>query len=375
MTIVKAGFKVSAYNGGTMISRLALHRTATAITVMLLAMAVLWWSLWMIGAAQYRNFIDGWIAAHEPQGWHVTYDARDTEGFPRHIILHFTNFVLQNPDGVKIHAGEVALATLPWQWRSLDAKLKHGFDLVIPFGEGKMLFIATSETARSHTELDQNGDWSFVNLQLENAKALWGAKPFFSADNFFFSLARPETPPQNYKEAGIDFHMTVDAMTLPDSFSSPFGLNAEKIDLALRVLGPVPDPRVKESVATWNEAGGAVAFDKLDLKWGPLVLAAKGTLALDDDLQPEGAFSSQIGNHGKVMKALIDADYIPKHEELMLGSALDLFAKHVDISGTPGIEVPIAVQLGGLFLGPVKVFEYPEIIWGAATPAAPAGQP
>ncbi len=364
-------------------SRLALRRTATAALVMLLAMTVLWWSLWMISAAQYRRFIDGWIAAHEPQGWHVTYDVRDTEGFPRHVILHFTNFVLQNPDGVKIHAGEVALATLPWQWRSLDAKLKRGFDLVIPFGEGKTLFIATNEVARSHTELDQNGDWDFVDLRLESAKALWGAKPFFSAGDFLLSLARPDAPPQNYKDAGLDLHMTVDAMTLPDSFSSPFGLNADKIDLGLRVLGPVPDPRVKEAVAAWNEAGGALVFDKLDLDWGALVLAAKGTLALDDDLQPEGAFSSQIGNHKKVLQALIEAGYIPKHEETMLGSALDLFAKHVDINGVAGIEVPIAVQLGGLFLGPVKVFEYPEIIWGgeapvsadAPAPIAPAAPP
>ena len=136
-------------------------------------------------------------------------------------------------------------------------------------------------------------------------------------------------------------------------------------------MGPVPDPRVKSSVAAWNTGGGIAEFDSFFLQWGALIFGAKGTLGLDDDLQPEGVFSSQIGNHEEVLKTLMAADYIPKRDAPMLNSALNLFSKKSSIGGKSGIEVPITVQLGGLFLGPVRVFEFPEIEWEAADQPAP----
>jgi len=351
------------------VSRAKIERFSIAAAVMFLAMTAMWWMLWSLAASQYRTFIDGWIAAHRMPGYQVTYDRRETVGFPRDISLHFTNFVLQNPDGVRIHANDVSLSAFPWQWERFDAKLKHGFELTIPFGGSKILLIGTDQTAHNHTELGDNGDWQFVDLRLTNARALWGSEPFFSAGAFVIALTRPDHPPENHNETGLTLSASVDTLTLPQDLSAPFGPNVAKIDIALHVLGPVPDPRRKESVAAWNSDAGTTVFDKFFLTWGPLIFAAKGTLGLDDDLQPEGVFSSQIGNHEKVLKTLMTYDYIPKHEAGMLDSALNLFAKKSTVAGTPGIDVPITVQLGGLFLGPVRIFEFPEIEWEpVATP-------
>src|ERR1700722_14138573 len=111
------------------VARAKIKRFATAASVMLASMFVLWWAILTISAVQYRHFIDGWIEAHHSLGYEVTYDQRDTEGFPRNVTLHFTNFVLQNSDGVKIHANDVLLEAFPWRWQRFDAKLKHGFEL------------------------------------------------------------------------------------------------------------------------------------------------------------------------------------------------------------------------------------------------------
>jgi hypothetical protein len=359
---------------------LPLRRTATAVAVMLASMFVLWWGLWLIGAAQWRDFIEDWITARRTLGYNVTYDARETEGFPRRISLHFTNFVLKNPDGVTIHANDVSLSTLPWQWQRFDGKLKHGFELTIPFSGDKTLLITTVETVRNHTELEDNGDWKYVSLKLTDAKALWGAAPFFGASAFEIALERPDMPPKNNKDAGLTFEGSAEDITLPPGLDAPFGANVTKLETNFRVMGTVPDPRKKDSVNAWNGENGVVEFDKFFLQWGPLVLATRGTLGLDDDLQPEGAFSGQIGNHEQVLKTLIAHDYIPKHEAGMLDSALNLFSKKSTVAGTPGIEVPITVQLGGLFLGPVRMFEFPEIMWEepppeSATPAAATPPP
>lgn len=346
----------------------ALRRFAVAAVMMLVTMLAIWWSLWMIAAAQYRDFLDNWIATHRAAGYEVTYADRDTEGFPRDISLHFSDFILRNSDGVKIHAHDVSLSTFPWQWHRFHAKLKHGFELAIPFSGSKTLFIISDGLVHNHTELEENGDWKFVDLDVADAKALWGSDPFFSAPTFQIALQRPDTPPKDRKEAGITFSGTAEDLTLPPGLDGPFGPKVAKINVAFRVMGAVPDPRRKDSVATWSNSGGTIEFDKFLLQWGPLALSTRGTLGLDDDLQPEGAFSAQIGNHVQVLKTLMDKDYIPKHETGMLDSALNLFAKRTKVDGAAGIEAPIAVQLGGLFLGPVRVYGFSEIEWGEEPP-------
>jgi Uncharacterized protein conserved in bacteria (DUF2125) len=347
-----------------------MKRFGIAAGVTLALMLAMWWVVWTIGAVQYRHFIDNWIETHRSLGYQVTYDNRETEGFPSTITLHFGNFVLTNPDGVKVHANDVLLSAFPWHWRNFEAKLKHGFELTIPFTNDKTLLISTDAIARNHTELRENGDWKFVNLELTDAKALWGEKPFFGASEFRIALDRPDSEPKDHTQPGLMITGSADRLSLPPGLDGPFGPQAAKIDVSLRVMGPVPDPRLKESVAAWNGSGGVVEFESFYLQWGPLVFAAKGALGLDDDDQPEGVFASQIGNHQEVLKTLLAANDIPKHDAGMLDSALNLFAKHSILGGKPSIDVPISVQLGGLFLGPVRVFEFPEIVWEPVQPAA-----
>ncbi|MGE3624065.1 MAG: DUF2125 domain-containing protein, partial [Bdellovibrionales bacterium] len=333
-------------------NRAKIQRTVVAASVMLASMFVLWWGIWMVAASEYRSFIDRWIEAHRAQGYTVTYDNRVTHGFPRAVSLHFTNFVLQNTDGIKIHAQDVSLSAFPWQWQRLRGKLKHGFELTIPLSDRKTLLITTDLAVRNRTELDSRGEWHFVNLEILNARAQWGGEPFFSADKFAIAIERPLAAPKDYTQPGLVLAGSADNMTLPPGMDGPFGAHVESLVASMRVMGPPPDPRKKDAVGAWNGAGGAVDMDQFFLKWGPLVFNAKGTLALDDDLQPEGVFSSQIGNHEAVVKTLLDNDYIPRNQAGMLNSALRLLAKQSDINGHSGIEVPITVQLGGLFLGP-----------------------
>jgi hypothetical protein len=352
----------------------AFRRTALAAAVMLAAMAVLWWTIWAVSAAQFRSFVDDWIAAHSAAGYKMHYDARLTGGFPRRITLHFTNFVLENSDGIRVHSDNIDLSTLPWRWHHLTAKTTHGFDLAIPFSDKTVLTVA-ADAAKSHITLDANGDWRSLQLEVTNGKALWAQKPFFSGDRLAIALARPEEEPKDHTEAGLTLAAEADNLVLPPDLVLPFGSKVAHIDIGARVMGAVPDPRKKSSITAWNAANGMLAFDRLDLDWGKLLFAARGTLGLDDDLQPEGAFVSQIGNQKEVLRDLMENGEIPKHDAGMLDEALNLFAKPASIDGVTGIEAPITVQLGGLFLGPVRVFEYSEVLWEpdtAPTEATPA---
>ncbi|HUY68686.1 MAG TPA: DUF2125 domain-containing protein [Alphaproteobacteria bacterium] len=352
------------------LDKIALRRTALASAVMLAAMMLIWWFVWTVAATQYSTFIDRWIVAHRPAGYSVQYTGRAATGFPRRLTLHFANFVLQNADGVRIHSDGLDLSTLPWRWHKLKVTSAHGFDIAIPFGGAGALTV-TAKNAVGAVDLDQEGDWRLLRLGIAGAEARFAQKPFFAAGTLALTMTRPPAQPTTAKEAGLTLASSAADLALPSDLVTPFGGTVEKLALELRVMGAVPDPRKKESVAAWSAAGGLVDFDRFDLDWGPLLFRAKGALDPDDDLQPEGAFLSRIGHQDVVIKALMDHGEIPARDAGMLDQALKLFAKPVEIGGTEGITVPITVQWDGLFLGPVKVFDYPALSWATPAPAAP----
>ena len=98
-----------------------------AATTAIVIFAVTGWSLWSLAAAQYRDIIDGWIVAGRAAGYEISYDSRQTFGFPRHIIMRMTNLHWRNADGIDFHTNDMDIAVIPWNWNRLMPSLKITF--------------------------------------------------------------------------------------------------------------------------------------------------------------------------------------------------------------------------------------------------------
>ncbi|MFY9288365.1 MAG: DUF2125 domain-containing protein [Alphaproteobacteria bacterium] len=345
---------------------------AISIVTAIVIVVVGWWGLWSLAAAQYRHVIDGWIESGRASGYEISYADRQLSGFPHEIVLRFSNVKWKNTDNIIFHADDIDIAALPWRWDVFDASFKHRVQIDAPIdAEGHALILA-GEDGHARIELDKDGFWRFSHISLANAQ--FGQSPNYVAKAGYLdaTATRPDIPPQDHHEVGLTLTGEAHNVTLPTAMPTPFGLNMPRVDVDIRIMGVVPDFRKEESVQAWNNAMGIVEFDKLHMDWGPLKLTARGTMGFDDDLQPEGAFSGAIDNHEDVLKALMDHDFIAKRQEAMLNSALSLFAKPSKFSGAAGIEIPMTVQLGGLFLGPVRIFTFPEIEWPGRAPTPPA---
>jgi hypothetical protein len=344
----------------------ALRRTTAIVVLVLLLLGALWWALWALAAAKYRGVIDGWIESGRAAGYEISYDDRVPFGFPYHVVIRFDNLHWKNTEGITFHAGTIDISALPWQWHDFNAKFKGRAEIDAPLdSEGRVLTIA-GESGQAHVTLDKDGVWTKSRVELQGARL--GRTPDFLliAENLKASAERPLAPPKNHDEAGLTVAGEAGNVTLPAAMPSPFGPTMTKLKMNIRIMGAVPDFRRRDSVEAWNKESGVVEFDTLDMNWGPLVMSAKGTMGFDDDLQPEGAFVSVLADHDKVLKALMDNGFIAEREQAMLDSALSLFAKPAKAEDVKGLEVPIAVQLGGLFFGPVKIFSFPEIEWPGA---------
>lgn len=320
-----------------------------------------------MSAAQFRRVIDNWIDQGRAAGYQISYDDRETFGFPRRITMRLTNIHWKTADGIDFRADAMDLIATPWDWKNFDAKFKNHVAVTTPLDDQGHALILSSASGRAHARLDQDGVWREAHLALNDTRAGLAPNYLFEAERLNASISRPDTPPKDHTQVGLTIDGEADAITLPPAMPSPFGDKATKFAAHLRVMGSVPDVRIRAAVDAWNKDSGVVEFDSFALQWGTLSLAAKGTVGFDDDLQPEGAFGGTVAEPQKTFQAFVDHGFIAMHDKTMLTSAMELFAKPGAHDGQ-GMELPITVQLGGLFFGPIRIFTFPEIEWPVAPP-------
>ena len=339
--------------------------TVTAIVTI----TIVGWSLWSLSAAQYRRIIDGWIDEGRAAGYQISYDKRQTFGFPRHIVMRLANLHWRNADGIDFRTDDMDIEVTPWNWNQFDAKFKNHVSLAAPLDtEGRALMLSSGE-GRAHIKLDDDGIWTRAELALRDAKLGLSPNYLFGAERLSVAVERPVDPPKDHTQAGLSLEGEADSIDVPEAMPSPFGNKANKLSMHMRVMGPVPDVRKRSSVDAWNKDSGIVEFDDFSIDWGVLNMESKGTLGFDDDLQPEGAFAGTVAKPKETMQALIDKGFVAMHDQDMLDAMMEMFARPAP-HGSKGMDMPITVQLGGLFFGPVRVTTFPEIEWPAAPPVA-----
>lgn len=329
---------------------------------------VLWIAAWFVAVAQYHSVIDGWIATQRAAGYQVSYENRMTVGFPHHIMLRFDNLRWKNNDGILFSADHMFLSARPWQWQKFRAKFKGHVEIAAPLDNDPGSLVLGGEEGHAFVDLNYDGTWKASYVALDHAHIGLAPNYVFSADSLEASALRPDTEPKDRHDTGLTLEGQATNITVPPNMREPFGPMITTMAANFRVMDHVPDFRKKQSMNIWNQDSGVVEFDKLHMEWGLLNVTAKGTLGFDDDLQPEGAFSSSLGGYQIVLKALKDYGFIAPRQEAMMDSALTLFAKPTGSGESAAIDLPITVQLGGVFFGPLKIFGFPEIQWASVSP-------
>ena len=334
----------------------------------IIVLAIAGWGFWSFSAAQYRRVIDGYIEAGRAAGYQITYDDRQIFGFPRRITMRLVNLHWRDDDGIDFHTDDMDITVTPWLWNAFDAKFKTHVVVAAPLDDKDHSLLLSGDEGRAHIELNAEDKWRVANLSLDDAKVGLAPNYLFQADKLKVDLARPDMAPTSHKEVGLTLMGEADAITVPEAMPSPFGNRAVKMSAHMRVMGRIPDVRERASVDAWNKDIGIVEFDDFSMDWGALNLESKGTLGFDDELQPEGAFAGTVVNPQKAFQILKDGGFIAMHDADMLNSVMDMFAKP-SAKGSKGLELPITVQLGGLFFGPIRIFTFPQIEWPIAPPA------
>ncbi len=281
---------------------------------------LVWSLLWLVTARQFNKALDGWVEAARAEGIAFDYASRYTNGSPFAVHVHFDGLSVGNGKSATLRAKESVFYMGLFNWRSVSGKLRKSV-------EGKI-----------------------------------GTTPF-SADAIKFGFALPRRQARHHTETGLALWLHPFGLTLKEIKPVLFGDTIREAMIDMRIMGAAPDFSDKESVKAWNEAGGVIEFDRFYLNWGPMIVTATGTMGLDPKLQPEGAFSGRIEGLGAAIAALVGQGTIDKRQESLLRSSLNVLSRPSGLTGSSAPIVPISVQSGGLFLGPVRLLTIPELEW------------
>ena len=327
---------------------------AAAATIVAAGVLALYW-LWAAG--QVRTAIAHWSAAQRAAGYQVAYDGPEIGGFPVRLAVRLESPRIAAPQGWRWSGAAVTGEAAFWQPLLLRLALPRRQELVAVWRGHERRLRLDAGRADGEVRLDGAGQAVAAAVEMFDVTvreapgqeaAGWTAR----AGHMRHEIARQAPSP------GQEAHMRLEG-TLADlmvvQMPPPFPDTIDRLAYAADLVGTIPAGEPAAALAAWRDGGGVVQVSNLTFVWGPLDVRADGTAALDEALRPQGAFSARIAGLPELLDALVAQGGMQPAAAAALRIAVLTFAEGRDGNGRPIVRVPVTLQDGTVFLGPVAV--------------------
>lgn len=292
--------------------------------VVVTGVAGLYIAYWMLAANRVDAGLRAWTAAQADRGLEISFEDLDVGGFPLWLraVIDAPAVAGQKGDRPwRWQTGRMTLTARPWDLSRVMFDLSGHHELSLDKGDWQMDFAATASQLSG--SVDRGGeDGSFLMLSIDAA-----------------------------------------GVTLPEEDDLPFGNLVTAAGLRARVLGPVPAAPWPDLLTGWRDAGGTIEIDRLHGDYGPLKIDLDGTVALDTEMQPEGAATARVAGTGKALTALRDRGVITAADAITARLVLMALKRVPGADGRQAVELPITLQDRILYAGPAAVASLPRLVW------------
>ena len=331
----------------------------------------LWSFVWYAASAWVKAEVTGWVDNQRTLGAVVEYAEMKTAGFPSRITLTLTEPHYAGPafgDVIEWKSDTLSIRARPWTPWKLHVIASGKHDVLV--SGGALRFTGAAEKMVADVVL---GDvWpESLNLQMTGL-SMNGSAPL-SMERLRLQMTHdPST-----QAGGTGLKLTVNGanLVLPGVLPQPLGDHVQSIDMIARVTGSVVPGPVKVRVPAWRASGGAIEFERLKFRSGHFGFAAGGTLALDKNLQPQGAFTAKIEGLFQMLEILRARGVMSGGDAVAATMALSALSTRPTNGETPSINVSATLQNRVLSLGPLKVLKVPTLDWGFPGQVAPSVPP
>ena len=156
---------------------------------------------------------------------------------------------------------------------------------------------------------------------------------------------------------------------LSENIRNNFGNIIDEFSFDLALNGYLNTQAInKLKLIRWRNDGGSLDVNSFFLKWGSVKIQANGTLALDQNLQPIGAFTIQIINAVKLLKSLEKSGALSKTNSILFRVALASLTRKNNGTIKQITDIPITLQNGQINIGPISLLKTPIIVWPEIKP-------
>ena len=315
---------------------------------------------WWIAADRIKLGAANWAQAAQARQLDVSWQTIRVAGYPFAFRLELGDAVLAdkavNPP-VEVRAPALSASILPWDFDAVRLAAPSGISALFGPDTARLARIDAAAATGAVAAAKDGGTAIWLTLSQPTAEA--GATVSARAADAWVIL--PPRVPAEHAETGLAVAALVNGLTIPAA-PPELGTTIEQLGFGVTLTGGLPNGSPKEALARWRDAGGTLALDHLDLRWGALGVTGSGTLSLDPDLQPVGGISGAISGYDQLMNALVAAGRLKASDARVARLALAMMGR-VGPDGRPSISTALRIQDGELFLGPAKLGRVPRIEW------------
>ena len=349
-----------------MASRYRPHIIAAALVA---AAAAGYGTFWFIEAGVVKNGLADWTAGQRAQGFTIAYGTPRLSGFPFSIVVHLDQPSITAPGKDWRWTGEAVEADVrPWAFRHVTVHPLGRQEVGLVRAGATALASASAAKATAIVDVDERGrltqgSFDAEDLSLEAA----GAAAAVSVHAFHLTLAGirgaavPAAGPALAQSAALSLEL--EGITLPAAEAGPLGPKLGPLTAEAQLRGPLDGKGPIEALKAWRDAGGTLELRHFALDWGPLQISGNATLALDPNLQPEGAGTGEIRGFAETVDALVGQGLVKPDAGALAKAAFGLIAKSPPGGGAKVLSIPLSIQRQTLFAGPFGLMKVPTIKW------------
>ena len=331
---------------------------AIGLAALVIAYAVYWFMLARIVAQDIAT----WTSYYRSQGYAVSYEVPPLSGFPFAVTARFIHPDVAAPNG-------------SWRWRGDEVRLRiqpwAPYELQFTGLGSQKLSIAGTQARDVAITADVLG----LDVHLKGG---------LEADRFGFTLTHGALDDSRIGKTLVESLTADGRFPLPppvDTSRSSLGLMAHLSRLSLprastrrwaaRSTAPISSPKSWARYPPARRARrfppgagpGDVELRELQLLWGGLLLKGDATLAFDKALQPLFAGSFAIANVGTLLDKLVTAGVLPVATAQGAKIMFAALASTPPEGGPPQVKLPLTIQDGTLYMGPIKLAALRPIDW------------
>lgn len=338
----------------------ALFLALSAAILMLLAYTA-WWSTlaWRVRTA----LADAPAKALSKKG--VQLDLRDpvVGGFPLSVTVDLSGMRVEWPSGTVVETG--AVSATAFAWAPMDITLASTapmrLDLAGSARHDPMTGTAGSMVVQASLGLDGKPKQVTASFQSAAVGMAEGGSPL-KAGEVTLTWTAPSQPPTGPTDSQGQTSLVVNGLDLPGVVPAPLQQRIDQLALSYEPRGFLPTKPSVEGMTAWRDGGGTLDIRSFRVLWSGMDLRANATLALDRDMQPEGAGTAELSGAAALIDVMAARGNVPADRVALMKQGLQGLTRRTD-DGRDILSVPVTLQNRQLSVGPIVVGVMPVVPW------------